>query len=675
MNIITVKGSYRKNGILKFFRFSMDNTMSNNDFTITASVEKMKSGEVISLEVAVNREIEMVSFHLEAEACTSGSKMLVNGFQTWTESVFTDGSLRLRNLRMLFAGFMRPYGDYFFYRYTGRIGDLHSHTYTCFTGSDGTSLLVGSIDESAGYTIFQSLIRKDKMIVHKDCEGLVIKDRRVILKLYAAEGRESNLFEEYFEFFGSRRSAPKCAGWTSWYNYYTRISEKIIMNNLEAVKKENIPLDVFQVDDGYQTAVGDWLSINEKFPSGMKHIANEIKKCGFKPGIWLAPFVCSKNSALFREHPDWLLRGKTGKPVIAGWNPNWSGFYYALDICNDSVKRYLEMVFSTIIDDWGFSMLKLDFLYAAGLQPQRGMSRAGVMIEAMDFLQYILSDKLTLGCGVPMAPAYNRVDYCRVGADVAPYWEDRKLKYLRSRERVSTLVSLRNTITRNRLNGRVFLNDPDVFLLRNSNNRLNRNQKYTLFFLNNLLGGLSFTSDNIGEYDEAAMKTYKSVFPLISPEIIQIRALGNDVYEVEFRIGRWHYLAYSNLGGGSQSIFLHLGNYYNEKDFIVEGPTMKLLEPYETKCFLKINMKSDVVVLGTTGYIFPAGHIESVAMDGGEIRLKIREGFINEGEIYILPHGYANEITVNRSAIKVENYKNFRLARYFVQGSPDRRDS
>ena len=43
---------------------------------------------------------------------------------------------------------------------------------------------------------------------------------------------------------------------------------------------------------------------------------------------------------------------------------NWGGFY-ALDIDNAEFVRYLEQTFSLVLDDWGFDLVKLDFLYAA----------------------------------------------------------------------------------------------------------------------------------------------------------------------------------------------------------------------------------------------------------------------------------------------------------------------
>ncbi len=96
---------------------------------------------------------------------------------------------------------------------------------------------------------------------------------------------------------------------------------------------------------------------------------------------------------------------------------------------------------------------------------------------------------------MPLGPAMGKVDYCRIGSDVAPFWEYRLLKFINVRERISTINSLSNTIGRARLDGYAFRNDPDVFILRDGKIGVNRNklsghQRFTLFFVNHLLGGL-----------------------------------------------------------------------------------------------------------------------------------------------------------------------------------------
>lgn len=88
------------------------------------------------------------------------------------------------------------------------------------------------------------------------------------------------------------------------------------------------------------------------------------------------------------------------------------------------------------------------------------------MCEAMDFIRECVSDKLILGCGVPLAPAFGKVDFCRIGADMGL---NRRQNRSTTREDVSTPNAIYNTVFRWHLDGRAFLNDPDVFLLRNNN--------------------------------------------------------------------------------------------------------------------------------------------------------------------------------------------------------------
>ena len=36
----------------------------------------------------------------------------------------------------------------------------------------------------------------------------------------------------------------------------------------------------------------------------------KLHSMGFRAGLWLAPFAVARNSRLFRDHPDWLLRAR-----------------------------------------------------------------------------------------------------------------------------------------------------------------------------------------------------------------------------------------------------------------------------------------------------------------------------------------------------------------------------
>lgn len=81
---------------------------------------------------------------------------------------------------------------------------------------------------------------------------------------------------------------------------------------------------------------------------------------------------------------------KNGHPVTCGIN--WGGFY-ALDIEVPEVKNYIKHFFDVILNDWGFDLVKLDFLYAAAIIPNHGKSRGQLMCEAMDFLRECVGEK------------------------------------------------------------------------------------------------------------------------------------------------------------------------------------------------------------------------------------------------------------------------------------------
>ena len=94
-------------------------------------------------------------------------------------------------------------------------------------------------------------------------------------------------------------------GWCSWYSFLEQVSEADILRNLEylATDRSEMPLEYIQIDDGYEARVGDWLSPNERFPRGMKILADAIRVQGFKPAIWLSPFIVAQDSRYMRIIP------------------------------------------------------------------------------------------------------------------------------------------------------------------------------------------------------------------------------------------------------------------------------------------------------------------------------------------------------------------------------------
>jgi alpha-galactosidase len=207
------------------------------------------------------------------------------------------------------------------------------------------------------------------------------------------------------------------------------------------------------------------------------------------------------------EHPDWLYK-HNGKPWSDG--SNWGGFY-SLDIDNPEVVAYVNKVLDRVLNEWGFDLVKLDFLYGAAPFGSETESRAARMCRAMNILRKACRGKLILGCGVPLWPAFGVVEYCRVGCDVGLDWNGSKLMQITHRERVSTKQSIEDTTFRRQLTGRAFMGDPDVFFLREANCQLTPEEKEKLFTVNALLGGMLLTSDALNTYTDAQKKQFAHV--------------------------------------------------------------------------------------------------------------------------------------------------------------------
>jgi alpha-galactosidase len=133
------------------------------------------------------------------------------------------------------------------------------------------------------------------------------------------EGTYDEVFDKYFANFNMPETRNGLmTGYTSWYNYFQKIDEKIILRDLEGLNCAKNEVNIFQIDDGYETFVGDWLDHCEKFPNGMKYVAEKVHAKGYKAGIWIAPFSCQRVSRTAKEHPDWLIKDENMLKVLEG---------------------------------------------------------------------------------------------------------------------------------------------------------------------------------------------------------------------------------------------------------------------------------------------------------------------------------------------------------------------
>ena len=487
--------------------FTLDPTLPNDTRALRTELQvvpcPLGHRVIFTLTPKYDITLKALEFALSCEDLNQ-ARVFVNGYQSWTDSFEHASSDQLPVLTKLARRLTKKYrveayADTTWMNHPKGKGRFFGYTFA-YLRWESTYRLIGSLSEDSGFTIIDVLVPEKTLRIRKDLKGIAV-DKPLTMDWVILEGSRNEVFDTYFELQGiPKPTTPVRSGWTSWYHYYQAISEPIIQKNLESFSTLHPHPGIFQIDDGYQSAIGDWLSIDPvKFPNGMKPIADAIHAKGHLAGLWLAPFVAEQKSTLLRDHPEWFLKDAQGHPVCAGGN--WSGAY-ALDLEREDVKTYLRHVFNTILVDWGYDLVKLDFLYAACMGNHPTKSRGQRMGEAMRFLRELVGNKLILGCGVPLGSAFGRVDYCRIGPDVGLDWEGPWFHRYIHRERVSTHTAIRNAFGRSVLDHRAFLNDPDVFLLRDEGVQLSPIQRDLLSRVNALMGSLLFTSDDVAAYDE-----------------------------------------------------------------------------------------------------------------------------------------------------------------------------
>ena len=152
-------------------------------------------------------------------------------------------------------------------------------------------------------------------------------------------------------------------GWSSWAELYYNIDEGKMLKVCDFIVDQNLPdfgFDMIQIDDGFQEKYGDWEG-NLYFPHGMKWLADEIKKRGLRPGIWIAPYTFSINSDEALNHKDMMFKYKGIDTAYT--IPYYLEFpVYIMDASVPESQVWLDSMYSKLSNDWGYEMFKLDFI-------------------------------------------------------------------------------------------------------------------------------------------------------------------------------------------------------------------------------------------------------------------------------------------------------------------------
>jgi alpha-galactosidase len=286
--------------------------------------------------------------------------------------------------------------------------------------------------------------------------------------------------------------------WCPWYHYFLEVTPLDIEENLVAMDHLEMPVDVVQVDDGWQSGVGDWDAYSERFRTFPDLVAR-IRDSGRRAGIWLAPFTVGSGSRLAREHPEWLV-GEGGR--------NWAQSLRGLDVTHPEAADHLRTSLRAL-RNMGIDYVKLDFLYTGALPGRRhdDVTPVWAYRRGLALVREALGDDAyLLACGAPILPSVGLVDAMRVSADVLnPADNEPGFARLRGEEAI---------VARAWQQGRFWVNDPDCLVARPAFALRDRWADIIRVF-----GGLRSASDRLHDLDDWGVRTTRRLLSTAPPPL------------------------------------------------------------------------------------------------------------------------------------------------------------
>ncbi len=155
--------------------------------------------------------------------------------------------------------------------------------------------------------------------------------------------------------------------WCGW-GYEFGVTPKQMLDTIPKLKELGIHWAT--LDDGWFSNYGDWQPAQKAFPGdAIQKMVSDFHAQGIKVQLWWLPLAVEDGhfgyggrkyvvSDVLKEHPDWLVLDKSGKPARMARN------LATLCPALPEVQAYYKQLTERFIRDWGFDGHKLDNIYS-----------------------------------------------------------------------------------------------------------------------------------------------------------------------------------------------------------------------------------------------------------------------------------------------------------------------
>ncbi len=145
----------------------------------------------------------------------------------------------------------------------------------------------------------------------------------------------------------------------NWEATYFDLNEEKLERMIKA--SSGLGIDMFVLDDGWfgkrdldNCSLGDWYTCVRKLPRGLSYIADVCKENGMQFGLWFEPEMISKDSDLYRAHPDWCIH-------CPGVEPRESRWQLMLDMSRPEVVDNIYDQMAKVLSEADIRYIKWDY--------------------------------------------------------------------------------------------------------------------------------------------------------------------------------------------------------------------------------------------------------------------------------------------------------------------------
>lgn len=235
--------------------------------------------------------------------------------------------------------------------------DIFFHNYEAGHDSEGAFLKVFSSFKAISYRI----VRPGESLEDRWYLGITDRagDINEIFGGYTAELRKRL---KPIKNSPSRRTFV----WGSWNDgVYRNVSEELLLEQAESLKKYFPQVKWLQLDDGYTSFCdenpdrgahglgaayeGEEGTDKKKFPHGLDGFTENVKARGLRPAVWIGG-LCPKDTRICKEHPQWFIDYSSRIPDSS-----------PLDVSIPQVRQYISYALDKFFAEDGFEGVKLDF--------------------------------------------------------------------------------------------------------------------------------------------------------------------------------------------------------------------------------------------------------------------------------------------------------------------------